>query len=48
MLDFCGKKISFEIEMINMQNINEAYERMLKSDVRYRFVIDMQSLKTNF
>ena len=46
MLDFCGKKnILPEIEMINMQNINEAYERMLKSDVRYRFVIDMQSLK---
>ena len=46
MLDFCGEKnILPEIEMINMQNINEAYERMLKSDVRYRFVIDMQSLK---
>ncbi|MGZ5197836.1 MAG: NAD(P)-dependent alcohol dehydrogenase, partial [Kaistella sp.] len=34
-----------EIEMIKMQDINTAYERMLKSDVRYRFVIDMQSLK---
>ena len=46
MLDFCGKKnILPEIEMINMQNINLAYERLLKSDVRYRFVIDMQSLK---
>ena len=46
MLDFCGEKnILPEIEMINMQNINEAYGRMLKSDVRYRFVIDMQSLK---
>lgn len=48
MLDFCGEKnILPEIEMIKMQDINEAYERMLKSDVRYRFVIDMQSLKEN-
>jgi alcohol dehydrogenase (NADP+) len=46
MLDFCGKhNIVSEIELINMQDINEAYERMLKSDVRYRFVIDMASLK---
>lgn len=46
MLDFCGEhNILPEIEMINIQDINEAYERMLKSDVRYRFVIDMQSLK---
>jgi len=46
MLDFCGKhNIVSEIEIINMQNINEAYERLLKSDVRYRFVIDMASLK---
>ena len=46
MLDFCGEhNIVSEIEMINMQNINEAYERMLKSDVKYRFVIDMKSLK---
>jgi uncharacterized zinc-type alcohol dehydrogenase-like protein len=46
MLDFCGKhNIVSEIEMISIQNINEAYERMLKSDVRYRFVIDMASLK---
>lgn len=46
MLDFCGKHgIVSEIELINMQDINEAYERMLKSDVRYRFVIDMSSLK---
>ena len=45
MLDFCGQhNIVSEIEMINMQDINEAYERMLKSDVRYRFVIDMKSL----
>ena len=46
MLDFCGKhNIVSEIELINMQDINAAYERMLKSDVRYRFVIDMGSLK---
>jgi uncharacterized zinc-type alcohol dehydrogenase-like protein len=45
MLDFCGEhNIVSEIEIIKMQEINEAYERMLKSDVRYRFVIDMQSL----
>jgi alcohol dehydrogenase (NADP+) len=46
MLDFCGEhNIVSEIEIIKMQYINEAYERMLKSDVRYRFVIDMASLK---
>ena len=46
MLDFCGERnIVSEIEMINMQDINNAYERMLKSDVKYRFVIDMASLK---
>lgn len=46
MLDFCGKhNIVSEIETIKIQDINEAYERMLKSDVRYRFVIDMASLK---
>lgn len=46
MLDFCGEhNIVSEIEVIKMQDINEAYERMLKSDVRYRFVIDMASLK---
>jgi len=45
MLDFCGKhNIVSEIEIIKMQDINVAYERMLKSDVRYRFVIDMASL----
>jgi len=45
MLDFCGKhNIVSQIEIIKMQEINEAYERMLKSDVRYRFVIDMKSL----
>ncbi|GAL85970.1 alcohol dehydrogenase [Sporocytophaga myxococcoides] len=46
MLDFCGKhNIVSDIEMINIQQINEAYERLLKGDVRYRFVIDMASLK---
>lgn len=45
MLDFCGKhNITADIEIIPIQSINEAYERMLKSDVRYRFVIDMKSL----
>jgi uncharacterized zinc-type alcohol dehydrogenase-like protein len=46
MLDFCGKHdIACDIEMIQMQQINEAYSRMLKSDVKYRFVIDSSSLK---
>ncbi|MFZ4576355.1 MAG: zinc-binding dehydrogenase, partial [Phycisphaerales bacterium] len=46
MLDFCGKhSIVSDIEMIPMQKINEAYERMLKSDVKYRFVIDLASIK---
>lgn len=46
LLNFCGKhNIVAEVEVINMQYINEAYERMLKSDVHYRFVIDMASLK---
>jgi uncharacterized zinc-type alcohol dehydrogenase-like protein len=46
LLDFCGKhNITSEIEVINIQDINKAYERMLKSDVHYRFVIDMKSLK---
>jgi len=45
MLDFCGQhNITSDIEMIRMDQINTAYERMLKSDVKYRFVIDMASL----
>lgn len=45
MLDFCAKHgIASDVEMINIQDINEAYARMLKSDVRYRFVIDLKSL----
>ena len=47
LLDFCGEhNIVSEIEIIKIQDINEAYERMLKSDVRYRFVIDMTSLQS--
>ncbi len=46
MLDFCGEKgIGSDIEVIPISKINEAYERMLKGDVRYRFVIDTSSLK---
>ena len=45
MLDFCGERgIVSDIEQIPIQKINEAYERMLRSDVKYRFVIDMASL----
>ena len=45
MLDFCAKhNITCDIELIRMDQINDAYERMLKSDVKYRFVIDMASL----
>jgi uncharacterized zinc-type alcohol dehydrogenase-like protein len=46
MLDFCGKHgITSDVEVIRIQYINEAYERMLRSDVKYRFVIDLASLK---
>lgn len=46
MLDFCGThNITCDIELIRMSQINDAYERMLRSDVKYRFVIDMASLK---
>lgn len=45
MLDYCGKhNITCNIEMIPIQTINEAYERVLKGDVKYRFVIDMKTL----
>jgi alcohol dehydrogenase (NADP+) len=48
MLDFCGKhNIAAEIELISIQQVNEAYERVLKSDVRYRFVIDIASLNAS-
>ena len=46
LLDFCGQHgITSDIETIRIQDINAAYERMLKSDVKYRFVIDMGSIK---
>ncbi len=46
MLDFCGAhNVVADIELIDIQEINGAFERLLKSDVKYRFVIDMQSLK---
>jgi uncharacterized zinc-type alcohol dehydrogenase-like protein len=46
MLDFCSQHgITSDIEMVPIQQINQAYERMLKSEVKYRFVIDMASLK---
>jgi uncharacterized zinc-type alcohol dehydrogenase-like protein len=45
MLDFCGKhNIVCDIELIPIQKVNEAYDRVVKSDVRYRFVIDMKTL----
>lgn len=47
MLDFCGEhNITADVEVIPIQKVNEAYERLLKSDVKYRFVIDMASLKS--
>ena len=46
MLDFCGKhNITADVEVIPIQKVNEAYERMLRSDVKYRFTIDMASLE---
>jgi uncharacterized zinc-type alcohol dehydrogenase-like protein len=47
MLDFCGAhNITSDVEVIPIQKVNEAYERMLKGDVKYRFTIDMASLKS--
>ena len=47
MLDFCGAHdITADVEIIPIQKVNEAYERLLKSDVKYRFSIDMASLKS--
>jgi uncharacterized zinc-type alcohol dehydrogenase-like protein len=47
MLDYCAEhNIVSDIEIIPMQDINEAYTRMLKGDVKYRFVIDLASLKS--
>ncbi|HEY0145535.1 MAG TPA: NAD(P)-dependent alcohol dehydrogenase, partial [Methylovirgula sp.] len=46
MLDFCGEhNIVADIEMVDIQTVNEAYERLIKNDVKYRFVIDMDSLR---
>ena len=46
MLDFCGKhNIVSDVEIINIQHVNDAYEKVKKADVKYRFVIDMESLK---
>jgi uncharacterized zinc-type alcohol dehydrogenase-like protein len=46
MLDFCCERgITSDVELIRMQQINEAYERLVRSDVKYRFVIDLASLK---
>ena len=46
MIDFCAEhNIVSDVEMVSMQGVNEAYERLLKNDVRYRFVIDMASFK---
>ncbi len=48
MLDFCGKhNLTSSVEVIPIQKVNEAYERLLKADVKYRFCIDMASLKTS-
>ena len=47
MLDFCGaNNITADVEVIPIQKVNEAYERLLKSDVKYRSSIDMASLKS--
>jgi D-arabinose 1-dehydrogenase-like Zn-dependent alcohol dehydrogenase len=47
MFDFCGKhNLTSDVEVIPIQKVNEAYERLLKSDVKYRFSIDLASLKS--
>jgi len=47
MLDFCGKhNITADVEVIPIQKVNEAYDRLVKQDVKYRFSIDMASLKS--
>lgn len=48
MLDFCGEhQITADVEVIPIQKVNEAYDRLQKSDVKYRFSIDMSSLKSD-
>jgi len=47
MLDFCGAHgITADVEVIAVQGVNDAYERLLKSDVKYRFSIDMATLRS--
>lgn len=47
MLDFCGKhKITADVDVIPIQNVNEGYERMLRSDVKYGFSIEIAPLKS--
>jgi uncharacterized zinc-type alcohol dehydrogenase-like protein len=47
MLDFCGKhNITADVEVIPIQKVNEAYDRLVRADVKYRFSIDMASLKS--
>ena len=47
MLEYCGERnIMSDVEVIPIQKVNEAYERLLKGDVKYRFSIDMASLKS--
>jgi uncharacterized zinc-type alcohol dehydrogenase-like protein len=47
MLDFCGKhNLTADVEVIPIQKVNEAYDRLVKADVKYRFSIDMASLKS--
>ena len=47
MLNFCGKNnITADVEIIPIQKVNEAYDRLVKSEVKYRFSIDMASLKS--
>jgi uncharacterized zinc-type alcohol dehydrogenase-like protein len=47
MLDFCGEhNITADVEVIPIQKVNEAYERLIRSDVKYRFAIDMASLRS--
>jgi alcohol dehydrogenase (NADP+) len=47
MLDFCGKNnITADVEIIPIQKVNEAYDRLSRADMKYRFSIDMASLKS--
>ncbi len=47
MLDFCGAQhVAADVEVIPIQRVNEAYARILKSDVKYRFSIDLESLRS--